>query len=61
MGESGSGKSVTFLTVMGLINRKRAIVSGQVLFDGIDLLAHPRQAAAPACAARGSGWSSRTR
>ncbi|MBJ7455558.1 MAG: ABC transporter ATP-binding protein, partial [Thermoleophilia bacterium] len=41
VGESGSGKSVTFLTVMGLINRKRAIVSGQVLFDGIDLLAIP--------------------
>jgi peptide/nickel transport system ATP-binding protein len=41
VGESGSGKSVTFLTVMGLINRKRAIVSGQVLFDGIDLLSIP--------------------
>ncbi len=41
VGESGSGKSVTFLTVMGLINRERAIVSGQVLFDGIDLLAIP--------------------
>ena len=41
VGESGSGKSVTFLTVMGLINRERAIVSGQVLFDGIDLLSIP--------------------
>ena len=41
VGESGSGKSVTFMTVMGLINRKRARVSGQVLFDGIDLLAMP--------------------
>ncbi len=41
VGESGSGKSVTFLTVMGLINRKRAIVTGQVLFDGIDLLTIP--------------------
>jgi peptide/nickel transport system ATP-binding protein len=41
VGESGSGKSVTFMTVMGLINRKRARVSGQVLFDGVDLLAMP--------------------
>ena len=41
VGESGSGKSVTFMTVMGLINRKSARVSGQVIFDGIDLLAIP--------------------
>jgi peptide/nickel transport system ATP-binding protein len=41
VGESGSGKSVTFMTVMGLINRKTARVSGQVLFDGIDLLTIP--------------------
>ncbi len=41
VGESGSGKSVTFMTVMGLINRKRARVSGQVLFDGVDLLTLP--------------------
>ncbi|HYH27150.1 MAG TPA: ABC transporter ATP-binding protein [Actinomycetota bacterium] len=38
VGESGSGKSVTFLTVMGLINRKSAVVSGEVLFRGEDLL-----------------------
>ena len=41
VGESGSGKSVTFMTVMGLINRKTAHVSGEVLFDGINLLALP--------------------
>ena len=41
VGESGSGKSVTFMTVMGLINRKSARVSGEVLFDGLDLLAIP--------------------
>jgi peptide/nickel transport system ATP-binding protein len=41
VGESGSGKSVTFMTVMGLINRKSAQVTGEVLFDGIDLLAIP--------------------
>jgi len=43
VGESGSGKSVTFMTVMGLINRKTAQVSGEVLFDGIDLLAIPEK------------------
>jgi peptide/nickel transport system ATP-binding protein len=38
VGESGSGKSVTFLTVMGLINRKAARVEGEVLFQGRNLL-----------------------
>ena len=38
VGESGSGKSVSFLTVMGLTNRKSAIVEGKVLFQGVDLL-----------------------
>ncbi|MCC6830440.1 MAG: ABC transporter ATP-binding protein [Thermoleophilia bacterium] len=38
VGESGSGKSITFLTVMGLINRKSARVSGEVLFEGRNLL-----------------------
>ena len=38
VGESGSGKSITFLTVMGLINRKSAHVSGEVLFEGRNLL-----------------------
>jgi peptide/nickel transport system ATP-binding protein len=41
VGESGSGKSVTFLTVMGLINRKSAIVSGEIIFKGQDLLTLP--------------------
>jgi peptide/nickel transport system ATP-binding protein len=41
VGESGSGKSVTFMTVMGLINRKTAKVSGEVLFRGTDLLSVP--------------------
>ena len=38
VGESGSGKSVSFLTVMGLINKKSAVVEGQVLFQGQDLV-----------------------
>ncbi len=42
VGESGSGKSVTFLTVMGLTNRKSAIVEGEVWFQGQDLLKLPK-------------------
>ncbi len=41
VGESGSGKSVTFMTIMGLINRKKAIVEGEVIFAGRDLLKMP--------------------
>jgi peptide/nickel transport system ATP-binding protein len=43
VGESGSGKSVTFLTVMGLIDRKRAVVEGEILFEGEDLLKIPKE------------------
>jgi len=39
VGESGSGKSVSSLTVMGLTRAKNARISGQILFDGKDLLA----------------------
>jgi peptide/nickel transport system ATP-binding protein len=38
VGESGSGKSVSGLTVMGLTRSRRARISGQVLFQGRDLL-----------------------
>jgi peptide/nickel transport system ATP-binding protein len=38
VGESGSGKSVTFLTVLGLINRKTARVEGEIRFQGLNLL-----------------------
>ena len=41
VGESGSGKSVTFLSVMGLVDRRHANVSGQILLDGQDLLDTP--------------------
>jgi peptide/nickel transport system ATP-binding protein len=41
VGESGSGKSVTFLTIMGLTNLKAARVSGEVIFQGQDLLKLP--------------------
>jgi peptide/nickel transport system ATP-binding protein len=34
VGESGSGKSVTNLALLGLINRKRALVDGEAIFKG---------------------------
>jgi peptide/nickel transport system ATP-binding protein len=39
VGESGSGKSVANLTVLGLTRARNAHFSGQVLFEGRDLLA----------------------
>jgi peptide/nickel transport system ATP-binding protein len=41
VGESGCGKSVTSLAVMGLLPKDSAKVGGAVRFDGIDLLALP--------------------
>jgi peptide/nickel transport system ATP-binding protein len=38
VGESGSGKSVTFLTLMGLVTRREARISGEINFQGQDLL-----------------------
>jgi peptide/nickel transport system ATP-binding protein len=43
VGESGSGKSVTALTIMGLTRLANAVVGGQVLFDGTDLLQVPAE------------------
>jgi peptide/nickel transport system ATP-binding protein len=43
VGESGSGKSVTFMTVMGLIDRKKAHVEGEIIFAGRDLLKMPEE------------------
>ena len=39
VGESGSGKSVSSLTVMGLTRSPRTRITGEVLFEGRDLLA----------------------
>jgi len=41
VGESGSGKSVCVSSLMGLVPRPPAMISGQALFDGIDLLTCP--------------------
>jgi peptide/nickel transport system ATP-binding protein len=38
VGESGCGKSVTSLAIMGLLSKHSADVSGSIQFDGFDLL-----------------------
>jgi oligopeptide/dipeptide ABC transporter ATP-binding protein len=38
VGESGCGKSVTSLSIMGLVPQPPARVSGEVRFEGVDLL-----------------------
>jgi peptide/nickel transport system ATP-binding protein/oligopeptide transport system ATP-binding protein len=41
VGESGSGKSVTALAVMGLLPANGRVASGEILFEGTDLLRLP--------------------
>src|ERR1700760_305367 len=43
VGESGCGKSVTSLAIMGLLSKQSAEVSGSIRFDGFDLLEVPDQ------------------
>src|SRR5512146_39035 len=38
VGESGCGKSVTFLSIMGLNDKRSASSTGSAVFDGVDLL-----------------------
>ncbi len=38
VGESGSGKSITSLSIMGLIEKPGNIESGEIIFEGVDLL-----------------------
>jgi oligopeptide/dipeptide ABC transporter ATP-binding protein len=38
VGESGCGKSVTSLSIMGLVGRPGKVEAGEVIFDGRDLL-----------------------
>jgi len=41
VGESGCGKTVTALSIMGLIDEPGRIVGGDIIFDGISLLSLP--------------------
>ena len=43
VGESGCGKSVTSLAIMGLLPKQSAEISGAIRFDGFDLLKTPDQ------------------
>ncbi len=36
-GESGSGKTITALTIMGLLSKEASVLGGSILFDGKDL------------------------
>ena len=44
VGESGSGKSTLALAAMGYFKRGLHVISGQVQFDGIDMLNIERNA-----------------
>ena len=39
VGQSGSGKSTLAMAILGLLSRQRAIVEGNIFFQGADLLA----------------------
>jgi peptide/nickel transport system ATP-binding protein len=43
VGESGCGKSVTSLAIMGLLSKHSAEITGSIRFDGFDLLDVPDQ------------------
>jgi peptide/nickel transport system ATP-binding protein len=58
VGESGSGKSVTAYSLMRLVQSPGRIASGQVFFQGKNLLALSER---EPCAARASAWCSRSR
>ncbi len=38
VGESGSGKTVTALSILGLLGRSGKVTSGEIIFEGTDLL-----------------------
>ncbi len=43
VGESGCGKSVTALSIMGLLSRKNSRMEGRILFGGVDLVTLPER------------------
>ena len=61
VGESGCGKSVTSLAVMGLLPARNVEVSGSVRLDGRGARRRRATPRCAACAAPTWRWSSRTR
>nr|WP_231979774.1 ATP-binding cassette domain-containing protein [Tessaracoccus coleopterorum] len=59
IGQSGSGKSVTSLAILGLLP-EHAQVTGSIRFMGRELVGLPKGSTA-ACAATRSRWCSRNR
>ncbi len=45
VGESGSGKSVTSLGILGLHNRRNALVSGEIWLDGTEIVSADQETA----------------
>ena len=43
VGESGSGKTVTAMTLAGLLSNAKTTLSGQIFFEGVDLLQASRE------------------
>jgi ABC-type dipeptide/oligopeptide/nickel transport system ATPase component len=43
VGESGSGKTVTAMAISGLMNRRQAECTGEIWFNGTELLSCPRE------------------
>ena len=54
VGESGCGKSVTALAILGLLARTASVTRGRVVFDGHDLLGRSERELRASCAARRS-------
>ena len=61
VGESGCGKTMTALSVLGLLPGGGKVTGGRILFDGTDLAAAPEPVLRKTSAATPSAWSSRTR
>ena len=61
VGESGCGKSVTSLAIMGLLPERGNQVTGTVDYEGTNLLTHCPTTTCGTGAAATSRWSSRTR